>query len=142
MRRGNKPKLPTEKLAAGTFKPCRDAGVVEIMEPGADLPQAPDSLTEYGKAVWSDLIEHVAATKLATNADAMMLSNLCNLQGAINKSWAEGLCPPMTALVEARRYAEQFGLFGARSRMAKVVVPAASVPNSFRRPGRPVAGLK
>ena len=137
MKRGSKPKLPGEKLAAGTYQPCRDAGVVEIREPGAELPQAPDTLTAAGRAVWADLIEHVAATKLATNADALMLGNLCNLQGAINKSWEDGLCPPMTALVEARRYAEQFGLFGARSRLAKMVVPAAGEPNGFRRPGRP-----
>lgn len=134
MKRGTKPLLPSEKAARGTLQPCRDAGKVEVIEPDA-LPVRPDWLTAAGDEVWLDEIGRVAGGKLVSERDSTMFANYCNLQGAINLAWRSGEVPPAAHLMEARKLAEQFGLFGARSRM-KVGGSDGQTANPFARNAR------
>lgn len=134
MKRGPKPQLPSEKRARGTFQPCRDAGKVEVIEPDA-MPMMPDWLTPAGQEVWMDDLGRVSAHRLVGENDSTMFANYCNLQGAINEAWRSGEVPPAAHLMEARKMAEQFGIFGAKSRMT--VAPAAGKSsNPFARNGR------
>lgn len=116
MKRGRKPELPSTKIVRGTYQPCRDAGKVELIEPDS-LPVQPDWLTEAGQEVWMDDIGRVADGRFVTERDTTMFANYCNLQGAINQAWRSGGVPPAAHLSEARKMAEQFGLFGAKSRI-------------------------
>ncbi len=89
---------------------------VEII--GPDMPPVePESLTEAGRSVWLDNIGRVAQTKLATELDSQMFANFCNLQGAINKAWRSDSVLLAAHMSEARKMAEQFGIFGAKSRV-------------------------
>ncbi len=135
MKRGPKAELPSTKLARGTFQPCRDADRVEIITPDA-LPVQPDWLTEAGQQVWLDEIGRVASNRLASESDSVAFANYCNLQGAIAQAWRAGDVPPASMLMEARKMQEQFGLFGARSRVVKIQGGAAATSNPFARNGR------
>ena len=135
MKRGAKPDLPSTKTARGTFRNDRDGSVVEIVDPGA-LPQQPTWLTDEGKLIWLDDIGRVSSTKLATENDSTIFANYCNLQGAIATAWRKGEVPPITALTEARRMAEQFGLFGRKSRVMAGGKEPGEIENPFRRNGR------
>ncbi|HEV7285197.1 MAG TPA: hypothetical protein VGN75_10095 [Kaistia sp.] len=135
MKRGPKPALPSEKRARGTLQQCRDAGKVELIEPDA-LPARPEWLTAAGEEVWIDDIGRVAAGRLVTEKDSTMFANYCNLQGAIVMAWRAGDVPPTASLMEARKMAEQFGIFGAKSRVkAGGSVPAGVSSNPFTRNG-------
>jgi len=134
MKRGRKPELPSTKEVRGTFQPCRDAVKVEVIEPDA-LPTRPDWLTASGDEVWLDDLGRVAAGRLASERDSTMFANFCNLQGAIVQAWRAGQVPPAAYLAEARKMAEQFGLFGARSRMLAAGSDSGA-SNPFARNGR------
>lgn len=129
MQRGPKPQLPSVKELRGTFKPCRDAGKVEVIEPDS-MPIQPEWLTEAGQQVWLDEIGRVADGAFATEKDSTMFATFCNLQGAITMAWQSGAIPPAGALVEARKMAEQFGLFGRKSRLQQGA-PSVSKKNPF-----------
>jgi len=134
MKRGRKPELPSTKIGRGTYQPCRDAGKVEIIEPDA-LPMRPEWLTASGEEVWLDDVGRVTAGRMASERDSTMFANYCNLQGAIVQAWRAGEVPPAAYLSEARKMAEQFGLFGARSRLQ---MPGGDdgAGNPFARNGR------
>lgn len=100
MKRGHKPNLPATKRARGTYRPDRDGGVVELVEPES-LPQRPDSLTEAGQLVWLDNIGRAAANRLATERDSTIFGQFCNLVGALNLAWSAGEVPPIVAITEA-----------------------------------------
>jgi hypothetical protein len=134
MKRGPKPDLPSQKLARGTFRPSIDAGKVEVIEPNA-MPVQPDWLTAEGEEVWMDDLGRVSEGRLVGEKDSTQFANYCNLQGAINKAWRSGECPPVAALTEARRMAEQFGIFGAKSRLQQKGDPGQT-KNPFSRNGR------
>lgn len=134
MKRGPKPELPSQKLARGTLQPCRDAGKIELVEADT-LPQKPDWLTAAGEEVWLDDLGRVSVGRLVTERDSTMFANYCNLQGAINMAWGSGEVPPAAHLMEARKMAEQFGIFGAKSRM-KVGGDGGKSSNPFARNGR------
>jgi hypothetical protein len=134
MKRGPKPDIPSMKLARGTFRPHRDGAVVEMVEPTA-LPMQPEWLTEGGRDVWLDEIGRVSSVRLATERDSMMFANYCNLQGAIIQAWQAGEVPPAAVLIEVRKLAEQFGLFGVKSRV-KVAAAEDRPSNPFSRNGR------
>jgi hypothetical protein len=134
MKRGRKPDLPSVKAARGTFQPCRDAGKVEVIEPVGRMLQ-PDWLTAAGEEVWMDDIGRVSHGRLVTERDTTMFANYCNLQGAINMAWRAGEVPPAAHLMEARKMAEQFGIFGAKSRV-KVGDDGGQSSNPFTRNGR------
>lgn len=133
MKRGPKAELPSVKAARGTFQPCRDGGKVQVIEPD-QLPMEPVWLTEAGREVWLDEIGRVSVAKLATERDSTMFGNYCNLQGAIVQAWRAGEVPPAAMLTEARKMAEQFGLFGAKSRM-NVAGNDGKSSNPFARNG-------
>ncbi len=116
MKRGTKADLPSVKALRGTSRPDRDGDKVEIILPDS-LPVEPECLTVAGRSVWLDNIGRVAQTKLATELDSQMFGNFCNLQGAINEAWAMDSVPPAAHMSEARKMAEQFGIFGAKSRV-------------------------
>lgn len=134
MKRGPKALLPSEKEARGTFQPCRDAGKVEVVEPNS-MPLKPDWLTAAGEEVWIDDIGRVGHGHLVTERDSTMFANYCNLQGAINLAWRAGEVPPAAHLMEARKMAEQFGIFGAKSRL-KVGGSDGPSGNPFARNAR------
>lgn len=131
MRRGTKPTLPSDKADRGTLRPDRDGHRVQLIEPSA-LPMQPDWLTEGGASVWLDEIGRVSTSRLAKESDSMMFANYCNLQGAIIKAWRFGEVPPAAMLTEVRRMAEQFGLFGVKSRVG-VVGDENTKSNTFAR---------
>ncbi len=135
MKRGPKAELPSTKMARGTFQPCRDGGVVEIVAPDA-LPVQPEWLTDAGRQVWLDDIGRVAGGKLVTEADSTMFANYCNLQGAISLAWRANEVPPAAMLMEARKMQEMFGLAGAKSRVAKAGGAGGAPSNPFARIGR------
>ena len=116
MKRGRKPDLPSVRALRGSSRSHRDADKVEII--GPDMPPVePESLTEAGRSVWLDNIGRVAQTKLATELDSQMFANFCNLQGAINDAWRSNSVLLAAHMSEARKMAEQFGIFGAKSRV-------------------------
>src|SRR5438067_2223847 len=81
------------------------------------LPRQPTWLTAGGQEVWLDDIGRIAPGRLISERDSTMFGNYYNLQGAIIAAWLSGVLPPAAHMAEARRMAEQFGLFGAKSRM-------------------------
>jgi hypothetical protein len=127
MKRGHKPNLPATKRARGTYRPDRDGGVVELVEPES-LPQRPDSLTEAGQLVWLDNIGRAAANRLATERDSTIFGQFCKLVGALNLAWSAGEVPPIVAITEARRMAELFGLAGVKSRLATGIADRGAHP--------------
>ena len=140
MKGGRKPELPSVKDARGTYQPCRDAGKVELVEPDA-LPLRPEWLTETGEQVWLDDIGRVSPDKLATERDSTMFAQYCNLQGAIIDAWKAGAVPPAAHLMEARKMAEQFGIFGRKSRMTVARAAGCNASsNPFARNGRRPGG--
>lgn len=132
MKRGPKPQPPSEKRAKGTFQPCRGGDLIEISTP-SDLPEKPDWLTTAGEEVWMDDISRVTVSSLVTARDSTIFGNYCNLQGAINEAWRVGDVPPAAHISEARKMAEQFGIFGRKSRL--VSDPGADKTNPFARNG-------
>ena len=132
-RGGHKPTPPSQKIARATYQPCRDAGVVELIEPDG-MPARPDWLASEGEEVWMDDIGRVAAHRLVGEKDATLFGTYCNLTGACIKAWRAGECPPIAAISESRKMAELFGIAGARSRL-KIAQPEAP-KNPFARNGR------
>ena len=60
MARGRKPLPPSEKIKHGTYQPCRDNLIFEIVAP-QKLPQQPYwLLTKGGAQVWLDLVGRAA----------------------------------------------------------------------------------
>jgi hypothetical protein len=133
VKRGTKPGLPSQRIARGTYRPDRDGGVVEVIEPES-LPQRPDWLTSEGEEVWMDDVGRVAAHKLVSEKDASAFGQYCNLMGACIKAWRSGNVPPITAIAESRKMQELFGICGARSRLK--VAQQDATTNPFARNGR------
>lgn len=134
MKPGPKPKLLSAKKAAATYRASRDPGLFEI-NGGADLPAKPDWLTTAGEEVWLDDLGRVGAGKLVTDRDSTSFAIYCNLVGAITLAWRAGDVPPAAHLAEARRMAEQFGVYGAKSRL--VAAGDGGKTNPFTANGRP-----
>lgn len=118
MKRGTKAATPSTKVVTGTFREHRDGGRAEIVVPDS-LPIQPDSLTPDGELVWLDNIGRIAQLRTATELDSEIFANWCNLQGAIRKSFRNGHVPPSAYISEARKMAEQFGMFGGKSRVVQ-----------------------
>ncbi|MEC9346079.1 MAG: hypothetical protein VYB54_07615 [Pseudomonadota bacterium] len=141
MRRGPKGLTPEEKQARGTYQPCRDdvkASSIEVDE--SDVPIMPDWLTDAGKAVWLDELPRAMKFRTVTEADSTAFGNYCNLQGAIQEAWRDGsYVPTAQHLIEARKMAEQFGIFGSKSRMKTGAEAPSTKANPFSR-ARPGGG--
>lgn len=111
------------KAERGTFELARHGDRVELLPPGftiatpQGLPQEPDWLTDAGAEVWRAEVGRASSHKMVTESDSAMFAQFCNLQGAIKMAWLAGSVPPAAHLMEARRMAEQFGLFGRKSRI-------------------------
>jgi hypothetical protein len=132
----NRRLTPSEKRRRGTLRPCREVGVVELVEPDA-LPIMPDWLTAEGRDAWLENVGRVAATRLVNERDSALFAVLCNLQGNLAACWAAGDVPPAAHLGEFRRLCELFGLAGARSRLTFAI--ERSEVNPFSRNGRRAA---
>jgi hypothetical protein len=133
MKPGPKKSVPSQKIQRGTYQPCRDGEVVELVEPGA-LPQQPDWLTPEGEEIWQDDVGRVDSSRLATEKDSTGFAVYCNLMGGIVKAFRGGEMPPVAAIAEARKMAEMFGIFGAKSRLKGAREEADR--NPFKRNGR------
>ena len=131
MKPGPKPRGAAEKRRRGTFEPGRHAGQLEpqILELAPLAP--PDWLTSEGGQIWAR--DSALAARYVSDLDTSMFANYCNLLGAITKCWQSGDTPPGAYIAECRRMAEQFGLFGWKSR-----APAA--PGARPGAGNPFAG--
>lgn len=132
MKGGRKRLHPAEKLARGTLRPSREIDASGFID-ATGLPARPEWLTAAGECVWIDEVGRVGLNRLADERDSTAFGNFCNLQGAINLCWRSGEVPPAAHLMEARRMAEQFGLFGARSRQG--VTTDKPKENPFSRIG-------
>lgn len=126
--------LPAEKIARGTYRDDRDDGIAEVVVPDA-LPTSPDWLTTEGEEIWQDDIGRIAAVRLVSEEDSTVFATYCNLMGAIIKCWRAGEVPPAAHLTEARKMAEQFGLFGRKSRLI-AGGPDDGKNNPFARNGK------
>ena len=136
MKKGHRrPDLPSTKVARGTYQPHRDDAKIEVIEPDS-LPIQPDWLTPAGQQVWLDDIGRVSPERLTTERDSTMFAQYCNLQGALIESWRSDAVPPASHLMEARKMAEQFGIFGRKSRMIVDRDAAGKSSNPFSRNGR------
>lgn len=127
MKRGNKPKTPEYKAEAGTLKKSRDGGKVTITAAGT-APVQPDFLTDAGCDVWERDAGRALSARAVDEMDSTMFAAYCNLQGEIETAWRLGRQPAAVRLQEARKMAEQFGLFGVRSR---IVDGGAKKSNAF-----------
>ncbi len=134
MKRGAKPDLPSVKEARGTFRPHRDGNRVEVIEPDG-MPMQPDWLTTAGEEVWQDDLGRVSQHRLVSETDSTLFAQYCNLQGAIIQAWRAGEVPPAAHLMEARKMAEQFGIFGAKSRLT-VKQDGGKSSNPFAKNGK------
>lgn len=134
MKRGPKPKPTDIKRAQGSFQPSRGGDLVEVTAP-AGVPQRPDWLTDAGEEVWMDDIARVTNGSLVTERDSTVFATYCNLVGAIAETWKSGEVPPAAHLSEARKMAEQFGIFGRKSRL--IADGGADKTNPFARNGKP-----
>nr|WP_312165628.1 hypothetical protein [Brevundimonas diminuta] len=132
MKPGPKPKPPAVKKAQGSFQPSRGGDLVEISTPSG-VPLRPDWLTEAGEEVWMDDVARVSNGSLVTERDSTVFATYCNLMGAIIETWRSGEVPPAAHLSEARKMAEQFGIFGRKSRL--VADAGAEKTNPFTRNG-------
>ncbi|MBP2229653.1 hypothetical protein J2847_002952 [Azospirillum agricola] len=104
-----------------------------MIEPDA-LPSKPDWLTAAGEEVWIDDIGRVTPDRLATEKDSTMFATYCNIVGAMAEAWRAGSVPPAAHIMEARKMAEQFGIFGRKSRL-KVGGDGGKTTNPFARNG-------
>lgn len=68
--------------------------------------------------------------------DTTIFATYCNLQGAIIEAWRAGEVPPAAHLMEARKMAEQFGIFGAKSRLTVAAIGDGPSKNPFKRNGK------
>lgn len=80
-----------------------------------------------------DDIARVTCGSLVTERDSTVFATYCNLMGAIVTTWRLGEVPPAAHLSEARKMAEQFGIFGRKSRL--VADGGADKTNPFTRNG-------
>ena len=139
MKRGPKAVLPATKVERGTYDTHRD-GAKFMLTPQAPAPQRPDTLTTGGLEVWLEVSPFIAATKLATDADAGQLASYCNLLAVINATFLAGGCPPSAFLTESRRQAETWGLCGERSRIGVKPPEMQNRASVFRPPVIPPPG--
>lgn len=115
MKRGRKPDLPSVKEARGTWRKDRDKQKLELITP-TDPPIMPDYLTDAAIMVWQDEIGRVMQTG-AGDIDSSEFAAYCSLEASCRELFAEGKVPPITALSEARKKRELFGLAGPKSRI-------------------------
>ena len=116
MKPGPKRKTPTEKQAAGTLRPFRDAGVTELVVPG-DPPIAPDYLTAEAIDVWQEAIGRVMPAGV-TEIDSALFARYCSLEALVRKAFSAGGEPPPAAyLTVLRQHEELLRIAGPKSRV-------------------------
>lgn len=135
MERGRKPKTPTEKAAAGTLRPFRDAGKTEIIVPG-DPPIRPDYLTADAIDVWQEVLGRVMAAGV-TEVDSALLARYCSLEALVRKAFkADQEPPPAAYLTVLRQCEELLRIAGPKSRVGSGgAADAAKSGNPFKRNG-------
>ena len=130
MKRGPSPQLPSTKIERGTYRPHRDKDKIEVVCPMTDNPQMPEWLTPEGEVVWINTI--MLTTPRVAAGDTNTFGFYCNIIGAIGKAFMSGSVPPTSAITEARKLGELFGLSGAQSRVL-VKSPAQIEVNPFNK---------
>jgi hypothetical protein len=134
VKRGPKPKAPSEKLATGTLRPFRDGLKTEIVVPG-DPPVAPDYLTPGAIDVWQENIGRVMAAGV-TELDSDLFARYCSTEALVRQAFKAGGDPPPAAyLTLLRQYAELLGIAGRKSRVGKVADDPTKTTNPFKRLG-------
>jgi hypothetical protein len=139
MRRGRVEKLPSERLAEGTFRKDLHANKIEL-KPMTRTPvfiYPPEWLTPDGKIVWEENIKN--CTPSLEDADVNCFGMFCNMMGLIQQCYKAGKRPSFDYLTETRKLAELFGLCGARSRVVDNSATSSS-DNPFRNSRRRSAG--
>lgn len=116
MKRGPKPKTPSEKAATGTLRPFRDGLKTEIVVPG-DPPMRPDYLTAEAIDVWQEVIGRVMAAGVS-EVDSALLARYCSLEALVRKAFnAGGVPPPAAYLTVLRQHEELLRIAGPKSRV-------------------------
>ncbi len=116
MRPGPKRKTPTEKAAAGTLRPFRDAGITELVVAG-NPPIAPDYMTAEAIDVWQEAIGRVMSAGV-TEVDSSIFARYCSLEALVRKAFAAGGAPPPAAyLTVLRQHEELLRIAGPKSRV-------------------------
>lgn len=131
MKPGPKPKTPEVKMLAGTLHVERDGGKVTITSPNA-MPLLPGYVTPDGVEVWERELPRALTARGIDELDSGMFANFCNIQGEIEAAWRRGDEPSVGRLDLVRKMAEQFGLYGLRSR---IVSGDSGKANAFARNG-------
>lgn len=132
MQRGTKPEVPDTKLARGTFRPCRDAGKVQIIAPG-DPPMMPDFLTPEAEIVWQEVIGRVMAVGVS-EPDSALLARYCAMEALSRKTLGMGEPIPAAMMTALRQYEELLRIAGPKSRVG--VKQDGQSANPFARNGR------
>ncbi|MBL4802629.1 MAG: hypothetical protein JKY45_12120 [Emcibacter sp.] len=117
MKRGRKPEPASTKVARGTYRRDRDADKLQLIVPDSP-PMMPEYLDAAAEIVWQEEIGRVMEAG-AGEMDSSEFAAYCSLEASCRKSFLEGDCPPITALAEARKKRELFGLAGPKSRILR-----------------------
>jgi hypothetical protein len=135
MKPGPKRKTPTEKAAAGTLRPFRDAGITELIVAG-NPPIAPDYMTAEAIDVWQEAIGRVMSAGV-TEVDSSLFARYCSLEALVRKAFASGGEPPPAAyLTVLRQHEELLRIAGPKSRVGGGGGSDGSKPsNPFQRNG-------
>jgi hypothetical protein len=143
MQRGTKPEVPATKLARGTFRPCRDAGKVEISSSN-DPPQIPDpvaigdeeilpTLTPQARIVWHETLPRVMAVGVA-EPDSSFLARYCSMEALSRETLSKGEPIPCALMTALRQMEELLGIAGPKSRVGRA--NNGKPANPFSRNGR------
>lgn len=132
MKRGPKPKPPAVKKNQGSFQPSRGGDLVEIPTVSS-IPQPPEWLSPAALTVWNAEISRVTHGSMVVDLDTTMFAIYCNTIAGIIDVTQKGDQPSAAQVSEARKMAEQFGIFGRKSRL--ITDPGADKTNPFARNG-------
>jgi len=135
MKPGPKRKTPAEKVAAGTLRPFRDAGLTELVVAG-NPPIAPDYMTAEAIDVWQEAIGRVMAAGV-TEVDSALFARYCSLEALVRQAFAAGKEPPPAAyLTVLRQHEELLRIAGPKSRVGGGSGTDGGKPsNPFQRNG-------
>lgn len=141
MKRGRKAETAAEHVRRGTLQPSRhgpapDFKSMASVAVSSDMPQMPPELSPAARLVWTDNIARVVQTGMVAEYDETMFAQYCELVASCNACWAAKSVPPAAYLSEMRKYAEMFGVMGAKSRVKGKSDGGKGAGNPFANNGR------
>jgi hypothetical protein len=124
MKRGRKQEPGEEHDRRGTRQVVRHGprthvdfnAMVDVVAP-SDMPQMPAELSTGAQLVWNDNVARAVQGGFLTEKDQQSFATYCEIVASCNACFAAGAVPPAAYLAEQRKYAEMFGLMGAKSRV-------------------------